>query len=123
TDLLREIISEAEKLSGFKYDGSSYEVRDLKADRSYARDVAMRVIADHSRAISFLIADGVTPSSDGRGYVLRRLIRRAARHGRVLEFKEPFLAKTCAKVISLMSADYPELKERRESIITMAEAE
>src|SRR5690606_4714139 len=91
--------------------------------RSYARDVAMRVIADPSRAISFLIADGVTPSSDGRGYVLRRLIRRAARHGRVLEFKEPFLAKTCAKVVSLMSADYPELKERRESIITMAEAE
>jgi alanyl-tRNA synthetase len=123
TDLLRDIIDECEKLSGFKYDGSSFEIRDLKTDKNYARDVAMRVIADHSRAISFLIADGVTPSSDGRGYVLRRLIRRAARHGRVLEFKDAFLNKTCKRVISMMSKDYPELKERQDIILRVAEAE
>ena len=56
TDLLREVISVCEKLSGKTYDGSSYEVRDLKTDKAYASDVAMRVIADHSRAIAFLIA-------------------------------------------------------------------
>ncbi len=123
TDLLREIIAECEKLSGFKYNGSSFEIRDLKKDKEYARDVAMRVIADHSRAIAFLIADGVTPSSDGRGYVLRRLIRRAARHGRVLNFKDTFLNKTCKAVIDKMFADYPELKEKEDLIVRVSEAE
>ena len=123
TDLLRSVISECEKLSGFKYDGSSYAIRDLKTDKAYAQDVAMRVIADHSRAISFLIADGVTPSSDGRGYVLRRLIRRAARHGRVLNFSEPFLSKTCKTVIENMGKDYPELKERQDTILRVSDAE
>ncbi|MCB0310661.1 MAG: alanine--tRNA ligase, partial [Bdellovibrionales bacterium] len=64
-DLLRPIISLTEELSGFTYDGSSYEVRNLKSDLPYARDVAMRVIADHSRAMSFLIADGVHLRSYG----------------------------------------------------------
>ncbi|WKZ57655.1 MAG: alanine--tRNA ligase [Bdellovibrionota bacterium] len=77
TDSLRPIISRCESLSGCSYDGRSYAVRDLRSDVPYARDVAMRVIADHSRAIAFLIADGVHPSSDGRGYVLRRVLRRA----------------------------------------------
>lgn len=123
TDVLRGIISLCEEVSGFKYDGRSYEPRDLGTDKAYARDVAMRVIADHSRAMAFLIADGVLPSSEGRGYVLRRVIRRAIRHGRVLQFKEPFLAKTTARVAELMGEAYPELIERRETVMKVVDAE
>lgn len=123
TDLLRGIIEEVETLSGQKYDGKSYEPRDLKKDKAFARDTAMRVIADHSRAITFLIADGVTPASDGRGYVLRRLIRRAARHGRVLDFKDVFLNKSCARVIKDMGKDYPALFEKKDLILKMVDAE
>lgn len=123
TDLLRGVIDECEKLSGFKYDGSSYKERDLKSDINYARDVAMRVIADHSRAIAFLIADGVVPGSDGRGYVLRRLIRRAARHGRVLNFSHTFLSKTTRRVIDMFGANYPDLIERQDIIARVVEGE
>lgn len=122
-DLLRQIIALCEKLSGFKYDGSSYEECNLREDVEYARDVAMRVVADHSRAIAFLIADGVHPGSDGRSYVLRRMIRRAVRHGRVLNFDGPFLAKTTKEVINLMGHDYPELVERSDIITKVAHAE
>ena len=121
--MLRDIITRCEELSGYKYDGSSYEERDLKTDLAYARDVAMRVIADHSRAIAFLIADGVQPSSDGRGYVLHRLIRRAVRHGRVLGFKEPFLIETTATVIKLMGGHFPELVEQKDLIYRLVLAE
>ncbi|MCB0330365.1 MAG: alanine--tRNA ligase, partial [Bdellovibrionales bacterium] len=123
TDTLRGIISVCEKLSGHKYDGSSYEVRSLKDDISYARDVAMRVIADHSRAIAFLIADGIHPSSDGRGYVLRRILRRAVRHGRVLEFPEPFLKATTGYVVESLGDVYPELRDSAERIAKVVEAE
>jgi alanyl-tRNA synthetase len=123
TDVMRSIIATAERLSGFKYDGKNFEVRDLKTDLAYARDVAMRVIADHTRAIAFLIADGVRPASDGRGYVLRRLIRRAARHARVLGLKEPFLKDTCATVIKEMHSVYPELKSQEKNILEVVFAE
>jgi alanyl-tRNA synthetase len=123
SDLVRPVISTCEKLSGFKYDGSSYEIKDLRADLNYARDVAMRVVADHSRSIAFLIADGATPGSDGRGYVLRRLIRRAVRHGRVLNFKEPFLKSTCKTVIDIFSGQYPELKEQAEKVLYITDLE
>ena len=122
-DLLREIITVCEQLSKFKYNGRDYTPRDLSQHLDYARDVAMRVVADHSRAMTFLIADGVTPGSDGRGYVLRRIIRRAVRHGRVLKFGAPFLHSTCAKVIDMMGAQYAELKERRDVILKMVDAE
>lgn len=122
-DVFRSIIGIAEKLSGFKYDGKSYVERDLKKDKEYARDVAMRVIADHSRSSTFLIADGVSPGNDGRGYVLRRLIRRAARHARVLDLREPFLFKVADHVITLMGEHYPELRERRDIILKLIEAE
>ncbi len=123
TDLLRGLIAVCEKLSGFRYDGSSYELRDLRADDQYARDVAMRVIADHSRAATFVIADGVLPGSEGRNYILRRIIRRAVRHGRALGFHEPFLAKVSEHVIGSMGDVYPELRERRDTIVRVIEAE
>ncbi len=119
----RDLISVAEMLSGHKYVGNSYEERDLKTDKAYARDVAMRVIADHSRASAFLVADGVAPGNEGRGYVLRRLIRRAARHARNLDLKEPFLFRVCDKVIALMGEHYPELRAQRDIILKLVEAE
>ena len=122
-DLLRSIISFIEKLSGQTYQGNDYSERPLTEEGQYAIDVAMRVITDHSRAAAFLIADGVHPSSDGRGYVLRRLIRRACRHGRVLGFKAPFLFKVSQEVIRLMSEEYPELSKERESIGKIIEKE
>jgi len=122
-DLLRSIISFTEKLSGKTYLGKDYNERSFESDPQYAADVAMRVIADHSRAVSFLIADGVNPSSDGRGYVLRRLIRRACRHGRALGFKSPFLYKVAGCVVELMSEAYPELQTSRAKIEKLVKAE
>lgn len=79
-------------------------------------DVSIRVITDHVRASTFLIGDGVRPSNEGRGYVLRRLIRRAARHGRMLGMKESFLYKVAESVIRENQSAYPEVKEKEEYI-------
>jgi alanyl-tRNA synthetase len=86
-------------------------------------DIALRVLADHSRAMTFLVADGVNPSNEGRGYVLRRIIRRAARYSRSLGIQPPFLAAYAECVIELMGSAYPELKERRASILRVALSE
>jgi len=99
-DLLRGIIAFVEQISGRIY-----------GDHEDA-DVSMRVIADHSRATAFLIGDGVLPSNEGRGYVLRRIMRRAARHAKMLGFDEPMLYRTAEKVIDLMTPAYPELADR-----------
>jgi alanyl-tRNA synthetase len=82
-----------------------------------------QVIADHSRAVTFLVADGVLPSNEGRGYVLRRIIRRAVRHGRLLGRHEPFLGETAKVVIASMSEAYPHLAERRDEILGVIERE
>jgi alanyl-tRNA synthetase len=99
TDLLLPIIQRAESLSEIKY-GKSFET-----------DVAMKVIADHSRSAAFLIGDGVLPSNDGRGYVLRRIVRRALRYGRSIGLKRPFLYQTASVAFDIMKESYPELSE------------
>jgi alanyl-tRNA synthetase len=86
-------------------------------------DIALRVLADHSRAMTFLVADGVNPSNEGRGYVLRRIIRRAARYSRSLGIAPPFLSLFAERVIDLMGAAYPDLIERRSSILRVAQSE
>jgi alanyl-tRNA synthetase len=82
-----------------------------------------QVIADHSRAMTFLVADGVLPSNEGRGYVLRRIIRRAVRHGRLLGRHEPFLGSAAEVVIETMAEAYPILAERRDAILAAIERE
>ncbi len=79
-------------------------------------DVALRVIADHTRAATALIADGIYPDNEGRGYVLRRIMRRAIRFGRLLGLEEPFLIDTCAKCIEMLSDVYPELEAGKDTI-------
>ena len=82
-----------------------------------------QVIADHSRAMTFLVADGVMPANEGRGYVLRRIIRRAVRHGRLLGRRDPFLAETAKVVIAIMGDAYPHLIERQDAIVAAIERE
>ncbi len=98
TDLLRQIIAAGEKISGKVY-GADTE-----------NDVSLRVLADHSRAATFLIADGILPANEGRGYVLRRIMRRAARHGKMLGLNDPFLYRLAEAVAEAMQQAYPELK-------------
>ena len=113
TDLLQGIIQYIAKLAGKKYGD---EPKD---------DVSMRVIADHSRAVTFLICDGVLPSNEGRGYVLRRIMRRAARHAKMLGFAEPVLYRTVDAVNAIMGEAFPELIEREEYVkkVILAEEE
>src|SRR5690349_16857843 len=82
-----------------------------------------QVIADHSRAVTFLIADDVLPSNEGRGCVLRKLFRRAVRHGRLLGRREPFMADTASVVISIMGEAFPHLVEKRDQVIATIERE
>ncbi len=101
TDLLRNIIAFIEQLCGKNYG----------ADNEH--DVSMRVIADHSRAAAYLIADGVLPSNEGRGYVLRRIMRRAMRHAKMLGLEDPVLHKTSVFVLESMVVAYPEEAQRK----------
>ena len=111
TDLFRRLIAFVEERSGRRY-GADEE-----------SDLAMRVIADHSRALNCMIADGVVPSNEGRGYVLRRILRRAARHARVLGFEQPFLYAMSEPVCAVLGGAYPELVERRAYIEEVVRSE
>lgn len=86
-------------------------------------DVSLRVITDHIRSTTFMVGDGILPSNEGRGYVLRRLLRRAARHGRLLGINEAFLYKVCDTVINENESAYPELREKEEYIKKVIEKE
>ena len=103
-DYMRDLTATVERLTGRKY-GADPTV-----------DISFRVIDDHARAVSFLIADGVMPSNEGRGYVLRRLLRRAARHGRLIGLKEPFLHEVAKTVAAVMGDAYPELRAEEQRI-------
>jgi alanyl-tRNA synthetase len=112
TDLFTPLLARAAELSKKRYGASNAE-----------DDVSMRVLADHARAASFLIADGVFPDKTGRDYVLRRIFRRAVRHGKRLGIEEPFMHRMCEAVIARMGAAFPELVERKNLIadITLEE--
>src|SRR5882724_3097120 len=103
-DFMRALITTTETISGKCY----------RADPN--ADISFRVIADHARAVSFLVGDGVTPSNEGRGYVLRRLLRRAARHGRLIGVNKPFLHQVAATVVAIMGDAYPELRTEEQRI-------
>ena len=99
-DTIKNILEEVSKISG------------VKCGNSRAEDISLRIITDHVRSTTFMISDGVLPSNEGRGYVLRRLLRRAARHGRLLGIKDTFLNELCNTVIENSFIAYPELKEK-----------
>ena len=111
TDLLRPLISHVERISKIHY-GSDPE-----------HDVSMRVIADHARAATFLITDGVMPSNEWRGYVLRRIMRRAMRHGRMLDLVEAFLWDVTKTVVEILGTAYPEIVEAQERVATAVRQE
>lgn len=112
TDLFRPLIDHVCQMAGISYGSSA------------ANTLAVRVIADHIRSVAFMIADGILPANDGRGYVLRRLIRRAARYGKLLGFDQPFLLELFPDVLELMADPYRELIDNRpmiEQIVSMEE--
>lgn len=111
TDLFAPIISSISASTGVPY------------RKSEGSDVSIRVIADHMRAISFLLSEGVMPSNEGRGYVLRRVIRRASRHARLLGVESPVLSRYVDAVVESLGAVYPELSEERQRAKTILEIE
>jgi alanyl-tRNA synthetase len=119
TDLLMPIVHHIEEICKKTYGGKDQNSPDLKADISF------RVIADHIRAVSFIIAEGVLPSNEGRGYVLRRIARRAMRHGRMLGIEEPFLHQAAEIVADTMGIAFPELRANLNYIsrVTLGEEE
>lgn len=109
TDIFQPLILKMVEMSGHPYDGQS--------------GVAMRVIADHIRTLAFAVGDGVLPSNDGRGYVLRRLLRRAVRYGRKIGFTKPFMAALLPTLETAMGSQYPELVQHRKEIARAIQAE
>ncbi len=110
TDVFMPIINEISKVSGIKYEKEEDQI-------------AMRVIADHIRTLTFAIADGAVPGNDGRGYVLRRILRRAARYGRKLNLKKPFLFELVDVLVKTMSSVFPEIKEKKDYVKKIIHAE
>lgn len=120
TDVFTPIISAIEKLSNINYD-IKLPANDKSATGQ--TNVAMRVIADHIRTLTFAIGDGATPGNEGRGYVLRRLLRRASRYARKLNLNEPFLYKLVNVVVENFSSVFPEIKTNRYQIEKIIKAE
>ena len=110
-DTVQNIMKHISQIAGIKYGDN---------DKS---DVSLRVITDHIRSTTFMIGDGVVPQNEGRGYVLRRLLRRAARHGRLIGIKDPFLYKVCETVIKENETAYPELVEKKDYIVKVIKVE
>nr|MBO2493360.1 alanine--tRNA ligase [Clostridia bacterium] len=110
-DTIRDILEHVSQIAGVEY------------GKSYNTDVSLRVITDHIRSITFMVGDGILPSNEGRGYVLRRILRRAARHGRLLGIEEPFLSQLAKTVIKQSHQAYPELKQREDYILRIIQIE
>jgi len=111
TDVLRPILARAEELTGYRYGADEH------------RDISLRIIGEHVRAASFMIGDGIMPSNESRGYILRRLIRRAARHAKILGVDEVVLPKIVDAVIEVMAEPYPDLAANRAFIEQVLESE
>jgi alanyl-tRNA synthetase len=110
-DVLRPLVDLAEELSGTRYEEEPATTR------------AMRIVADHAKGATFLIADGVVPSNEERGYVLRRVLRRALQQGRTLGLEAPWLGAFAERTIEMMAGAYPELAERRDTVLRWVAAE
>lgn len=110
-DTIKALLDKVCELAGCKY----------KEDET--KDISLRLITDHIRSVTFMISDGIMPSNEGRGYVLRRLLRRAARHGRLLGIQGKFLAKLSETVINMSKDGYPELDEKKAMIFTVLSEE
>jgi len=111
TDLIAPVVEAIGSLSG------------VNLGDAEGTDVSIKVVADHSRAATFLISDGVIPSNEGRGYILRRLLRRAVRHGRLLEIEGPFIAGLADVVVELLGDAYPDIKEHHRLVTEVIQSE
>ncbi len=120
TDLFTPLIERAEELTGKRVSESALEQETRTADDDAA---SLRIIADHARAATFLISDGVLPSNEGRGYVLRKILRRGIRHGRLLGQEKPFMCQMVYAVRDEMQGAYPELKDSAARVAKVVEAE
>ena len=130
TDLFTPLIARAAELTGFVSghglsgaDETPQEEKALASEGSLVTSASLRIIADHARAATFLISDGVLPSNEGRGYVLRKIMRRAIRHGRLLGQEKPFLYEMVFAVRDLMKGAYPELVDSADRVAKVVEAE
>ena len=121
TDVLRSLVAVGERLTGKSYDGNMIPGA-LSAEQA-GIDLSLRIMADHSRSVAFMIADGILPSNEGRGYVLRRLLRRAVMHGHKQGIEGPFLCEYFAQIIELMGHVYPEIVDNRELVESVIRSE
>ena len=111
-DTIKYILDGVTELSGVPYKGGRTK-----------EDISIRIITDHIRSVTFMISDGIIPSNEGRGYVLRRLLRRAARHGRLLGIQGKFMARLAERVIEVSGEAYPALEERKDYIFKILSIE
>ncbi|NUQ13462.1 MAG: alanine--tRNA ligase, partial [Gemmatimonadaceae bacterium] len=123
TDVFSPLIASIEEVVGLPYQGRPGGTAGKRSRAGSHDPASFRVIADHARAVAFLLADGVFPSNEGRGYVLRRILRRAVRHAWLLGRREPTLVRVVGTVIDTMAGVYPELRQRAAHIIETTRAE